>query len=205
MRRWTERLVHAPTVGTGRPTLALDRVLDEAVPVPRAAREDLVARPDAPRPWRNALCHGAWRSVAEDGCGCLEHVCRYDGLPAGFERNVDVERLSEICDRTVDIPIRVAEGACVAGPVHTRMGGAGYVLATVVPRMVAPRSASPELQSRALSGTCSIQARDSQLRLTRGSPRAHRYRRGPSLVFPHAHPPRRRLTHLPQPAMPAGG
>lgn len=144
MRRWTKRLLHSRTDSMHRLTLELDRVLDETGLVPRAVREDLVACLDELRPWRNALCHGAWLSVAEDGSGCLEHVYTYEGLPAGFERNVDVKRLFDIRARTVDITIRIAEAASVAGPAYTHMGGTGYALATVMPRMYAPRSAIPE-------------------------------------------------------------
>ena len=144
MRRWIKRLVHSQT-DTLRPlTIELGRVLDEAGLVPRAVREDLLACLDELRPWRNALCHGAWLSVAEDGSACLEHVYRYEGLPAGFERNVDVKRLSDIRARTVDVTIRIAEAASVAGPAYTHMGGAGYALATVMPRMYEPRNAPPE-------------------------------------------------------------
>ena len=144
MRRWTERLLGSQTDSLHRLTVELGRVLDETGLVPRALRENLVARLDELRPWRNALCHGAWLSVAEDGSGCLEHVYMYEGLPTGFERNVDVKRLSDIRARTVDITIRIAEAASVTGPAYTHMGGTGYALATVMPRMYAPRSAPPE-------------------------------------------------------------
>ncbi len=144
MRRWTERLLNSRTDSLRRLTLELDRVLDETGLVPRAVREDLVARLDELRPWRNALCHGAWLSVAEDGSARLEHVYKYERLPAGFERNVDVKRLSDIRARTVDITIRIAEAASVAGPAYTHMGGTGYALATVMPRMYEPRNAPPE-------------------------------------------------------------
>lgn len=151
MRRWIRRLVHSQTDSMHRLTRELDRLLDEAGLVPRAVRQDLVARLDELRPWRNALCHGAWLSVAEDGSGCLEHVYRYEDLPAGFEPNVDVKRLSDIRGRTVDITMRIAEAASIAGPAYTHIGGAGYALATVMPRMYAPRSAppQPELQHAA--------------------------------------------------------
>ena len=43
-----------------------------------------------------------------------------------------------------DIAIRIAEAASVAGPAYTHMGGAGYALATVMPRMYEPRNARPE-------------------------------------------------------------
>ncbi len=144
LSEWCKRLLSSRTDSLYRLTLELDRVLNEAGLVPRAVREDLVARLDELRPWRNALCHGAWLSVAEDGSGCLEHIYRYDGLPAGFERNVDVKRLSNIRARTVGIAIRIAEAASVAGPAYTHMGGTGYALATVMPRMYAPRSGPPE-------------------------------------------------------------
>ena len=144
MRQWTERLLHSQTDSMHRLTLELSRVLDETGLVPRALREDLVARLDELRPWRNALCHGAWLSVAEDGSARLEHIYRYEGLPAGFERNIDVKRLSDIRARTVDVTIRIAEAASVAGPAYTHMGGTGYALATVMPRMYEPRSAPPE-------------------------------------------------------------
>ena len=144
LSEWWKRLLSSQTDSMHRLTRELDRVLDEAGLVPRAVREDLVARLDELRPWRNALCHGAWLGVAEDGSAHLEHVYRYEGLPAGFERNVDVKRLSDIRARTVDITIRIAEAASVVGPAYTHMGGAGYALATVMPRMYEPRSAPPE-------------------------------------------------------------
>ncbi len=110
LSEWCKRLLSSRTDSLYRLTFELDRVLNEAGLVPRAVREDLAARLDELRPWRNALCHGAWLSVAEDGSGCLEHIYRYDGLPAGFERNVDVKRLSNIRARTVGIAIRIAVG-----------------------------------------------------------------------------------------------
>ena len=127
-----------------RLTRELENVLTEAGLVPRAVREDLVTRLDELRPWRNALCHGAWLSVDENGSARLEHVYKYEGLPAGFERSVDVKRLSDLRARTVDVTIRIAEAASVAGPAYTHVGGAGYALATVMPRMYAPRNAPPE-------------------------------------------------------------
>ena len=145
MRRWTTRLLRSRTDSMRPLTRELDRVLTETGLVPRAVREDLVARLDELRPWRNALCHGAWLSVAEDGSGRLEHLYRDDDdVPVAFERNVDVKDLSDLRARTVDITIRIAEAASVAGPAYTHMGGVGYALATVMPRMYEPRNAPPE-------------------------------------------------------------
>ena len=117
MRRWTKRLVHSKTDAMHLLTRELDRVLDEAGLVPHAVREELVARLDELRPWRNALCHGAWISVADDGSARLDHVYRYEGLPAGFERDFTVKDLSDIRARAVDITVRILEAASVAGPV----------------------------------------------------------------------------------------
>lgn len=144
LSEWWKRLVGSQTDSLYRLTRELENVLTEAGLVPRAVREDLVACLDELRPWRNALCHGAWLSVDEDGSARLEHVYKYEGLPAGFERNVDIERLSDVRARTVDVTIRIAEAASVAGPAYTHMGGAGYALATVMPRMYEPRNAPPE-------------------------------------------------------------
>ena len=87
MRRWTKRLSHSKTDTMHLLTRELGRVLDEAGLVPHAVREELVARLSDLRPWRNALCHGAWISVADDASACLDHVYRYEGLPAGFKRD----------------------------------------------------------------------------------------------------------------------
>lgn len=144
LSEWWKRLLSVDTDSLNRLTRELDRVLDESGLVPRAVREDLVACLNELRPWRNALCHGAWLSVDEDGSARLEHVYKYEGLPTGFERNVDVKRLSDILARTVEVTIRIAEAASVAGPAYTHMGGSGYALATVMPRMYTPQSAPPE-------------------------------------------------------------
>ena len=144
-RRWTKRLLRSQTDSMRPLTRELGLLLEEAGLVPRAVREDLVARLNELRPWRNALCHGAWLSVAEDGSARLEHLYRDDeDLPVAFERNVDVKALSDLRARTAEITIRVAEAASIAGPAYTHVGGIGYALATVMPRMYEPRSAPPE-------------------------------------------------------------
>ena len=145
MRRWTKRLLRSQTDSMRPLTRDLGRLLEEVGLVPRTVREDLVARLDNLRPGRSALCHGAWLSIAEDSSAGLEHLYRDDGdLPVAFKRNVDVKDLSDVRARTVDITIRIAETASIAGPAYTHMGGAGYALATVMPRMYEPRNAPPE-------------------------------------------------------------
>ena len=123
----------------------LDKLLREAGRVPHAVREGLVADLTELRPWRNALCHGAWLDVDEDGCGHLEHL--YPGLgdrwPVAFEpRRITLKDLSDVRARTADVTIRVAEAASVSGPPDTGLAGHGYTLAVEMPRMHAPPSAA---------------------------------------------------------------
>ena len=144
MRRWTERLLRSRIDPMHGLTSELDRVLREAGRVPNTVRETLVSELRELRPWRNALCHGAWLSICEDGSGHLEYLYLANGVPVAFEPKFTLKDLSDVRARTVDITIRVAEAASVAGPAYTHMGGTGYALATVMPRMYAPRSAPPE-------------------------------------------------------------
>ncbi|MDE0147918.1 MAG: hypothetical protein OXM58_06065 [Rhodospirillaceae bacterium] len=144
LSRWCERLLRSRVDPMHGLTSELDRVLREAGRVPHAVRETLVSELRELRPWRNALCHGAWLSIGEDGSGHLEHLYLANGVPVAFERNVDVKRLSDVRARTVEVTMRVAEAASVAGPAYTHMGGTGYALATVMPRVNAPQSAPPE-------------------------------------------------------------
>ncbi len=145
LSEWCKRLLDSRTDSLYRLTRELEKVLPETGLVPNAVRGDLVARLDDLRLWRNALCHGAWLSVDEDGSARLEHLYKDDeGLPVAFEREVDVKLLSDVRARTVDITIRIAEAASAIGPAHSPMAGAGYALATVMPRMYEPRNAPPE-------------------------------------------------------------
>ena len=116
--------------------LELDRVLREDSRVPHAAREDVVERLKELRPWRNALCHGAWLSFDEDGSGELEHIYLYERIPVAFEPEFTLKDLFDIRARTVDTIIRIAEAASAAG--------AGFALVAAMPRKYEPRNASPE-------------------------------------------------------------
>ena len=145
MRRWAERIMRSQIDPMHGLTSELNRVLREAGRGPHTLREDLVARLKELRLWRNALCHGAWLSFDQDGAGHLEHRYKHDDIFVAFEpRIITLKDLSDVRARTVDITIRIAEAASVAGPAYTHMGGAGYALAIVMPRMYEPRNAPPE-------------------------------------------------------------
>ena len=146
LKRWYNRVLRSQVDSMHGLTVELDRVLTEAGLVPHGVREDLITDLRKLRPWRNALCHGAWLGVDEDGTGHLRHLYLDDGAPVAFKPNITLKDLSDVRARTVDITFRVAEAASVAGPADTHFAGAGYALATVMPRLYEPRNPCPELE-----------------------------------------------------------
>lgn len=145
---WTKLLQRSRLDALHQLTCELDRLLQEAGRVPHAIREGLVADLGELRPWRNALCHGAWIDVDEDGCGDLEHLYKDPDYrwPVAFEpRKITPKDLADVRARAVDVTIRVAEAASVSGPPDTGLAGHGYTLAVGMPRLRAPRSVAAEL------------------------------------------------------------
>ena len=135
--RWYKRLMRSQTDSLRGLTDELGRVLAENGRVPHAVREDLAKQLEELRPWRNALCHGAWLDFNNnDGSGRLYHLYKYDGLPTAFPPVVTLNNLLEIRARAVDITLRVAEAASVAG--------AGFALAAAMPRKYEPRNSPPD-------------------------------------------------------------
>ena len=120
-------------------TSEFDRVLREAGRVPHTVREDLVSELRELRPWRNALCHGAWLSVDEAGSGHLEHLYLEDGVPVAFEPKLALQDLPDVRARTVDVTFRIAEAASIAS--------AGLPLAAM-PRKYVPRNGLPNRNSK---------------------------------------------------------
>ena len=136
LSRWYQRVLRSQTDSMHGLTRELDRVLDEDSRIPHTLREDLVERLEALRPWRNALCHGAWLGFGKDGSATLNHRHKHEGVPVAFPPTVTLQNLSDIRAKTVDMTIRIAEVASVAG--------AGFALAAVMPRKYEPRNAPPE-------------------------------------------------------------
>ena len=134
--RWFNRIERSQTDNLHGLTIELGRVLDEDSRVPHAVRENLIKRLKDLRPWRNAFCHGAWLGFDKDGSGTLHYMYRHEGVPVSFPPTVTLNDLSEIRARTVDTTIRIVEVASVAG--------AGFALATVLPRKYELRNTLPE-------------------------------------------------------------
>ena len=134
--RWYKRLMRSQTDSLRGLTDELGRVLAEDGRVPHAVREDLVKRLEELRPWRNALCHGAWLDFANgSNSGTLYYLYRHDGVPTPFPPVISLMDLLEIRARTTDITFRAAEAASVAG--------AGFALAAAMPRQYQPRNTPP--------------------------------------------------------------
>ena len=104
--------------------------------VPHAVRTDLRRRLDELRPWRNALCHGAWFGFSGDGAGHLSHYYREGERVMQFPPKVTLQDLAELRGRIVNATIRVVEASSVAG--------SGSALAVVLAREFEPRNREPE-------------------------------------------------------------
>ena len=134
--RWIERIRRTWVDALHGLISEFDRGLHEAGRIPHAVREGLVADLKLLRPWRNALCHGAWLDVDEDGCGHLVHFFLDGGAPVNFEPwKITLQDLSDIRARTVDVTIRVTEAASASGPLHTPSAVANFALGADLPRM----------------------------------------------------------------------
>lgn len=111
----------------------LGKLLKEDGRVPHTVRKELVGRLEEVRPWRNALCHGAWFGVDSDGRGVLSHHYRKERLVHRFQPRVTRKDLSGLRARIVDAIIRVVEVSAVVG--------SGSALAAAMPRKYEPRNA----------------------------------------------------------------
>ena len=129
-RKWLGTLDRSLTDGMGALTRRLEEVLKEDNRIPHCARTELIEQLDELRSWRNAICHGSWSFLNEDGSGSLHHYQKLDGIPWLFSpRVITVDDLDGIRIRVDDIGLRVAEIASVAG--------AGFAL-TAMPRQNEP-------------------------------------------------------------------
>ena len=122
-RKWYARLQRSWTDSLHALTNAFRDVLEKNDSVPRHVVKDLIDRLEDLRPWRNALCHGAWLSFSGDGSGVLHHYYRSEHAnpklfpqnPSRFRPQVTQQDLADVRARTVEATIRVAEAASMAG------------------------------------------------------------------------------------------
>ncbi len=74
-----------------------------------------LARLDELRVWRNALSHGAWQELEDDGSVGLRHFRRDDDGPESLENRLSVETLSSIRGVTVDLATNLVDILSTAG------------------------------------------------------------------------------------------
>ena len=141
--KWFNRIKRSQVDSLHGLILEFDRVMRESSLVPHNVREDSVKRLNELKPWRNALSHGAWLSIDDDGFANLQHMYLYEGIPVAFKPDFTIEDLSDIRGRTVDTIFQIAEMASIAGPDNTHVAGPGFTFATAMPRQYEPRI-SPE-------------------------------------------------------------
>ena len=116
----------------------LGKLLKKDSRVPHSVRTDLSRELDELRPWRNALCHGAWFGVESDGAGSLCHYYKEEGLVLRFQSRVTLRELIDLRARIVDTIFRLAEVSGVAG--------SNSALPTVMRRMYEPLNVPPALK-----------------------------------------------------------
>ena len=108
----------------------LDRLLGKSKQVPSSVREELRGRLEELRPWRNALCHGAWFGLDAEGSGRLHHFHRvhlFESLKnkqvVRFQpTQVSQQELADLRSRIVDAMIKVVEACSVAGAHSAEVG-----------------------------------------------------------------------------------
>ena len=135
LSQWYNRLIRSQIDSMRGLTLEFDRVLRENGRVPHLVREVLVERLKEPRPWRNAICHGAWLSIDEDGLAHFQHLYLEEGVPVAFEPKFTLNDLSDIRGRTADTTFRVAELASIAGPDDSYAAGPGFAFTISLPSL----------------------------------------------------------------------
>ncbi|MCY3828883.1 MAG: hypothetical protein OXF89_07090 [Rhodospirillaceae bacterium] len=114
----------------------LIKQLKEDGRVSHTVRHDLRERLDELRPWRNALCHGAWLGFSGDGAGVLSHHYKDGDRVTQFQPRVTVNELAGLRTRIVDTILRVAEVGSIAGYTSA--------IAAVLRRKYEPRNTPPE-------------------------------------------------------------
>lgn len=133
---WYAEMEEMRTNSLGVLTDRFMKLLEKDGRVPHAARAELCQQMNELRPWRNALCHGAWFGVSGDGDGVLCHFYKENNRIVRFPAMVSLKDLASLRVRLVDIILRVSESASIAGY--------NSVFAAALPRRYEPRNVPPE-------------------------------------------------------------
>ena len=107
--QWEKNLNKTLTDSLGALTAKLEKAFKDDDRVSDDISEPVVARLNALRVWRNALCHGAWQGFAVDGTTSLRHFRRTADGPKLLDNSLTVENISSIRAETVALTVDVVD------------------------------------------------------------------------------------------------
>lgn len=112
---WEKALKETLTDSLHALTKKLNKAFEDDDRVSNEVAGAYIARLDALRVWRNALCHGAWQRFQEDGSVGLRHFRRCKEGPESLEERLSVECLLLIRAETVDATADLVDILLAAG------------------------------------------------------------------------------------------
>ena len=99
-------------------------------------REDLVDQLNELRPVRNAICHGAWLGVNEDGSGSLCHEYKDGEFVLRYKTTFGIQDFKDTRAKIADLTFRIVEAASIVG--------SESAIPAVAARKFEPRNTPPE-------------------------------------------------------------
>lgn len=107
--QWEKDLKETLTDTLRALTAKLGKAFKDDARVPGDVAGPFLARLNALRVWRNALCHGAWQGFAADGSTSLRHFRKAADGPEILDNRLTVEDLSAIREETVALTVDVVD------------------------------------------------------------------------------------------------
>ena len=109
--KWEGALKASLTDSLGPLTSKLGKAFRDDDRVPDHFSGDIIARLDALRVWRNALCHGAWQGFAADGSTSLRHFRNGDDGPELLDNRLTIDVVDIVSAAGVRFPGTELPGA----------------------------------------------------------------------------------------------
>ena len=107
--QWEKNLKETLTDSLHALTAKLGEAFKDDERVPDGVADDLLARLNDLRVWRNALCHGAWQGFAADGSTSIRHFRKAADGPELLENRLTIEDISTIRTETVALTVDVVD------------------------------------------------------------------------------------------------
>ena len=107
--QWEKALKELLTDSLYSLTSKLRQAFRDDARVPDDFADNTIARLDALRVWRNALCHGAWQGFASNGSTSLRHFRSGDDGPKQLEDRLTLATISSIRAETVSLTLDLVD------------------------------------------------------------------------------------------------